>query len=251
MLHHRSVLAGAVIGSALTAALVGTAAFANGAGVINGCVLPSGQLRIVSSGSCNGNETAISWNQQGVPGPTGPQGPAGPAGATGPQGPQGAPGAQGPKGDPGPTGATGAQGPQGPKGDPGPTGATGAQGPQGPMGQTGPQGPTGLSATSADGTPVRVVTGSTVDGATAWTPNTNWILGLHVDTSAAGFTSTPNYSSTLAGERWCFYATGGSAIYNATPTGFDVYVAFADKSSITPALANSYGWHIVWTAAGN
>ena len=241
MLRNRSFLAGAVIGTALTAALVGTAAFASGSQVINACYNPSGLLRINTSGSCAGNETAVSWNQQG------PQGPAG----TGAQGPAGSQGPQGPKGD---TGATGPGGATGATGNTGATGATGAEGPQGPKGDTGPQGAAGtpgLAATDLSGQQIRVVSGSTADGATAWKVSGSWIVGVHVDTSAAGFTNTPNYASTLAGERWCFFATGGSAIYNATPTGFDVYVAFVDQRSVTPADANAYGWHLTWTAAGN
>lgn len=47
--------------------------------VIYGCYKNSnGQLRIVSQGTnCNGNETAINWNQAGQPGPSGAPGPSG------------------------------------------------------------------------------------------------------------------------------------------------------------------------------
>jgi len=70
-----------------------------------------GNIRIVTaSAACNGNETELTWNQQGVQGPAGPQGAAGVAG---------------PKGDPGAKGDTGAAGATGPKGD---TGATGLAG---------------------------------------------------------------------------------------------------------------------------
>ena len=243
MFRNRSFVTGAAVGVALTAALAGSAAFANGSQVISGCILPSGQLRIAAA--CASNETPISWNQQG---------PQGPAGATGPQGPAGPQGAPGPKGDPGATGPAGAPGATGPQGLAGATGATGPQGPAGATGATGPQGPAGapgLAATSLTGQQIRIVSGSTTDGSTAWTATASWIVGVHVDTSAAGFTSTPNYSSSLGGESWCFFATGGSAIYNASPTGFDVYVSFVDKRSVTPADANKYGWHLTWTAAGN
>src|SRR3954462_5811881 len=92
------------------------AAIPDSNGVIHGCVLPSGNLRVIDSASeaCKGNAASLDWSQ------TGPRGPAGPAGPAGPQGP---------KGD---TGATGPAGPAGPKGD---TGATGATGPQGLQGQ--------------------------------------------------------------------------------------------------------------------
>src|SRR5882757_5837460 len=76
-----------------------------------------GNIRIVSAPSaCNGNETELTWNQQGVQGPVGPQGVQGvpgPVGPVGPNGKDGADGKDGATGQPGPTGAAGA------KGDPG------------------------------------------------------------------------------------------------------------------------------------
>ena len=70
--------------------------------VVQACVKPGGEVRIVQSASdCRKSEHPLSWN---VVGPEGPAGPVGPKGDTGPQGPQG---------DPGPQGGTGPQGPQG------------------------------------------------------------------------------------------------------------------------------------------
>src|SRR5258708_7931431 len=85
-------------------ALAGTAAFASipdSAGVIHACFKTnSGQLRVIDSPTqqCRKGETAISWNQAGVPGPQGPQGIQGPKGDTGATGAQGVPGIQGPAG---------------------------------------------------------------------------------------------------------------------------------------------------------
>ncbi len=70
-----------------------------------------GALRLASE--CRPNETALSWNQQGVPGAQGPQGPAGPQGERGPEGPTG------------PSGEPGVAGPPGPQGVSGPAGASG------------------------------------------------------------------------------------------------------------------------------
>jgi hypothetical protein len=76
------------------------AALTDSNGVIHGCVLPSGNLRVVDAGrACKGNERPLDWNQVGVPGPPGP------AGTAGPQGPAGPAGAPGPQGPPGPAGA--------------------------------------------------------------------------------------------------------------------------------------------------
>ena len=109
----------------------------NGSDVIRGCVAPSGDLKIVDSGSCKKNEDALSWNQQG------------PAGAAGAKGDTGAQGLAGPAGPAGAKGDTGAQGPAGPAGPAGAKGDTGPQGPAGPTGATGPIGATG--ATGATG----------------------------------------------------------------------------------------------------
>ena len=90
----RSPLVAAVISAAVTALIVGGVSFAQTtAPTITACVhKESGNVRIVAdSGGCRTNETATTWNQQGVKGDTGPVGPPGPAGPTGPQGPAGIP----------------------------------------------------------------------------------------------------------------------------------------------------------------
>jgi hypothetical protein len=59
--------------------------------VLEACVNPgNGNMRLVGpSTACHNNETRVSWNVEGAPGPTGPTGP------TGPQGPPGEDGADG------------------------------------------------------------------------------------------------------------------------------------------------------------
>ena len=121
----RITLAGLVLGATLAGG-VAWATIPSANGTIHGCYKTGvggvddpnkGQLRVVDSASdCKNNETAISWNEKGVPGAVGATGPAGPAGAkgdTGPAGPQGLKGDQGPTG---PEGLKGDQGPQGPAG---------------------------------------------------------------------------------------------------------------------------------------
>ena len=54
----------------------------------------NGNLRLVdSAGDCRSSESAVSWNQAGVTGPTGPRGVTGPKGDAGSTGEQGPPGA--------------------------------------------------------------------------------------------------------------------------------------------------------------
>jgi hypothetical protein len=82
------VLAGSVAGLFIAGGIV-YATIPDGGGVIHGCYGPSGKLRVIDTDageSCNGSETAVTWNQTG---PQGPQGLPGSPGATGPAGPQG------------------------------------------------------------------------------------------------------------------------------------------------------------------
>jgi hypothetical protein len=84
--------------------------------------------------------------------------------------------------------------------------------------------------------------------------NTNWQLyrdttpGIFVDvnTSAAGFSNTPVYVTSLGGNIGHWATTGGSSVYQETPAGFRVYVRWSNSNSITPAQANSWQWHINW-----
>jgi hypothetical protein len=86
-----------VAGAIATVALAATA-YANipdRQGVVHGCFAKSGgTLRVIDASvtNCKSGETALSWNQQGVPGPKGDAGEPGPPGPQGAQGEPGAPG---------------------------------------------------------------------------------------------------------------------------------------------------------------
>jgi hypothetical protein len=113
-----------------------------------GCLTSGGIINKITTDAnnppnCQGNSTAVSWNQVGPPGATGPQGPPGPPGPQGPQGQTGATGPQGQTGATGPQGQTGATGPQGPAGADGAVGPAGPAGPAGADGAAGPAGPAG------------------------------------------------------------------------------------------------------------
>ena len=58
----------------------------------------------------------------------------------------------------------------------------------------------------------------------------------------------PRYFTTLGGNSSHWATTGATSIYNATPTGFRVYVRWSDGSALTPAQANSFQWHVNWLA---
>jgi hypothetical protein len=97
--------------------------------------------------------------------------------------------------------------------------------------------------------PVQSARGSTPVGNTAWQqyPGGEGIY-VDVDTSSAGFTTTPIYITSIGGATSHWWTTGATSIYAPTPTGFRVYVRWATGGSLTPALANEYGWHINWVA---
>jgi len=79
-------------------------------GIIYGCYSNSnGMLRVIdnSTQQCKSNETALNFNQTGLPGPQGLQGPQGATGAPGEAGPQGPAGLDGREGAPGTDGASG------------------------------------------------------------------------------------------------------------------------------------------------
>jgi hypothetical protein len=82
-------------------------------------------------------------------------------------------------------------------------------------------------------------------GTEAWVAHSENGIYVDVDTSAAGFESTPNYITSIHGTSSHWTTTGGNAVYNATPTGFRVYIY---QARITPELATEYGWHIEWVA---
>ena len=81
----------------LAVAAISLGAIPGSSGTISACYAKSnGGLRVIdaeSGASCVANkESALSWNQQGPPGPQGEQGLQGPAGPQGDPGPQGPPG---------------------------------------------------------------------------------------------------------------------------------------------------------------
>ncbi|MEQ4717325.1 hypothetical protein [Nonomuraea sp. B19D2] len=96
-------------------------------------------------------------------------------------------------------------------------------------------------------------------GATA--PGQGWVLydsntpGLYidVDTSAAGFTGSPTYTVSVGGLGHHFELTGTSTVYQATKTGFRVYIRWADDSRapLTVQDAVEWGWYVNWVGVDN
>ncbi|MFC5834751.1 isopeptide-forming domain-containing fimbrial protein [Nonomuraea insulae] len=93
--------------------------------------------------------------------------------------------------------------------------------------------------------------GHTASGRTepgkGWKVYTSKTIFIDVDTSEAGFTATPVYTTSIGGTGGSQYILGGvTGIYSATPTGFRIHVYRTDDRPLTPADAESYGWYVNW-----
>jgi hypothetical protein len=107
---------------------------------------------------------------------------------------------------------------------------------------------------------LKMICGSTVDGATAWEQyKPESVRVLTVPTAPVGFfSSTPRYFTSLSGS-YAYVSTGGGSLYNATPTSFRFYVYYIGESmdnltdfgtTINPTQANQWHWVINWCAVG-
>jgi hypothetical protein len=93
----------------------------------------------------------------------------------------------------------------------------------------------------------RIASGRTMPGATAWQQYPGGAgIYVDVDTSAAQLTITPVYVTSLGGNSSHWATTGASSVYQATATGFRVYVRWDDGGPLTPATAHGFQWHINW-----
>jgi hypothetical protein len=74
--------------------------------------------------------------------------------------------------------------------------------------------------------------------------------GVFIDVNTEGyhFGTTPVYVTALHGRSHHWATTGGSSVYNPTPTGFRVYIRKPDGGSLLVSEAQSLGWHIQWIA---
>ena len=90
--------------------------------------------------------------------------------------------------------------------------------------------------------------GQTAPGTTNWKAYTSNSIYVDVDTSAAGFTETPLYFTSLGGKSNQFDAQGASAIYYPTAKGFRIYLKSPTGVVLTPTYANSREWYVQWLA---
>jgi hypothetical protein len=92
----------------------------------------------------------------------------------------------------------------------------------------------------------RIASGLTPAGATAWIQYGASGVYVDVNTSAGKFSAVPVYITSIGGNSSHWATTGATSIYNATATGFRIYVRWVDNSPLTPAQANANQWHINW-----
>ena len=96
----------------------------------------------------------------------------------------------------------------------------------------------------------KIACGKTDPGGTAWQQNLaaggKVVIYVDIDTSAAEFSSTPVYVTSLEAPTSHFATVGASSVYAASPTGFRIHIKFVDGSELTPELANHYQWTVNW-----
>ncbi len=104
----------------------------------------------------------------------------------------------------------------------------------------------------------RLSTGRTVAGS-GWQTYTGPDqpgLWIQVDTSSAGFTSAPNYVTSVGGYAFHWLLTGTSAVYPPDATlggdlrrGFRIFVRYSNGAAITPNDAWQNQWYVQWIGA--
>ena len=102
---------------------------------------------------------------------------------------------------------------------------------------------------SAKGGPLKVCSGRTAPGA-GWTDYNADGAYLEVDTEACGFSSPPQYFTSLGASTSHWLTTGVTSIYSPTATGFKVYVANQPWSATPVRPPASWGLYINWVAIG-
>ncbi|MGB3245220.1 MAG: hypothetical protein WBB25_11840 [Sulfitobacter sp.] len=108
----------------------------------------------------------------------------------------------------------------------------------------------------ADGKALRVVTGRVCPEQVKWTACTSGCGAraptsgnLLVDTSVAGFKSTPNYYVSITGSG-AWIADGLDSIYSATAEGFKLYVRREDGANLPSSANGKANWCIRWMGIG-
>ena len=85
---------------------------------------------------------------------------------------------------------------------------------------------------------------------------TNWIdysgsTGIYtdVDISKCGFTKIPTITTAIEGTGYHWAITGTSAVYSATPTTFQIFLA-PNRPNTRKGFAYKHNWNVEWIAVG-
>jgi hypothetical protein len=95
---------------------------------------------------------------------------------------------------------------------------------------------------------LHIVVGKTDPQQTRWVQYSDGGIYVDIDTSSAGFSSTPYYFTSLGGHTNNWQAQGVTSIYLPTEKGFRVHVGHRE---LTATQAKEWGWYINWIAIGN
>ena len=106
---------------------------------------------------------------------------------------------------------------------------------------------------AATGDQIKIVCGRTSVDATAWVlvNAADKRVKVTVDTSGAGFSSTPYYLVSLAGDMYNNRNIGGQSVHSPTVTSFVVAPQYTGPLAFNDSVARSWKWHITWCAFGN
>lgn len=103
------------------------------------------------------------------------------------------------------------------------------------------------AATGSASEALRIAVGQLDPKTTRWVQYATGGIYVDIDTSSAGFSSTPLYFTSLGGHTNNWLAQGATSIYYPTPQGFRVHVSYPE---LTVAKAKEWGWYINWIAVG-
>jgi hypothetical protein len=84
-------------------------------------------------------------------------------------------------------------------------------------------------------------------GNTPWKQHSKYTLSLQLDTIPAVFHKTPQYFTSLAGDRMHWKVTGSHFIYEPMQGSFKIFVS--DTEPVTPEMANKYKWVVMWAGS--
>lgn len=106
----------------------------------------------------------------------------------------------------------------------------------------------GGATQGSTGDALRIVVGQTDPKKTNWVQYNHGGIYVDIDTSSAGFSSTPYYFTSLSGHTNNWMAQGVTSIYLPTAKGFRVHVGHRE---LTAEQAKKWGWSISWIAIGH